>query len=150
MGTWGEGIYDDDEAQDARDAYREILSKGIDGEKATDRFLKEWKSPMKDSDDGPVIWFAFADTQWRLGRLEDRVRDAAIRIIDSGSSLDRWREAGEKPLAKRQKVLLALKEKLLSPQPSPKKIKVEKPVKPLKAGKELKPSELRVQLRHPL
>lgn len=46
---------------------------------------------MKDSDDGPVIWFALADAQWSLGRLEDRVRDAAIRNIDEGSSLDRWR-----------------------------------------------------------
>ena len=55
MGTWGEGIYDDDGAAGAPDAYREILSKGIDGEKATDRFLKEWKSPLKNSDDDPVI-----------------------------------------------------------------------------------------------
>jgi hypothetical protein len=60
MGTWGAGIYDDDEALDARDSYREILSKGLDGAEATDRFLKTWKSAMKDSDDGPVIWFALA------------------------------------------------------------------------------------------
>ena len=46
MGTWSEGIFDDDEAQDARDAYRELLSQGIDGKKATDRFLKDWKRAM--------------------------------------------------------------------------------------------------------
>ena len=78
---------------------------------------------MKDSDDGPVIWFALADTQWTLGRLEDRVRDAAIKIIDDGSSLDRWREAGKKSAEQRHQVLLALKKKLLSPQPAAKVMK---------------------------
>jgi hypothetical protein len=126
MGTWATGLYADDEAQDARDSYREILSSGLDGASATDRFLNEWKAAMKDSDDGPGIWFALADTQWTLGRLEDRVRDAAIKIIDDGSSLDRWREAGAKLAEKRQAVLLALKKKLLSPQPATKLIKIRK------------------------
>ena len=127
MGTSATGIYADDEAQDARDFYREILASGLDGPKATDRFLKEWKAAMKDSDDGPVIWFALADTQWTLGRLEERVRDAAIKIIDEGTSLDRWRESGAKLAEKRQAVLLALKKKLLSPQPALKSIKTRKP-----------------------
>ena len=147
MGTWSEGIYDDDEAQDARDAYRELLSQGIDGAQATDRFLKDWTRAMKDTDDGPVIWFALAETQWQLGRLEDRVRDAAIRLIDDGSSLDRWREAGQKALTNRQRVLGSLKEKLLSPQPKRKKINVEVPLKQIVKGQRLKPSELRKQLR---
>jgi hypothetical protein len=129
MGTWATGIYSDDEAQNARDAYLAILSSGLDGPAATDRFLKEWKAAMKDSDDGPVIWFALADTQWNLGRIEDRVRDAAVRIIDNGSSLDRWREVGEKLADKRQAVLLELKKKLLSPQPKPKALKVRKPTR---------------------
>ncbi len=129
MGTWSVGIFADDDAQDARDSYREILNTGLDGVAATDKFLKEWKGAMKDSDDGPVIWFALAETQWKLGRLEDRVRDKVIEIIDSGSSLDRWREESEKLAAKRQKVLLELKEKLLSPQPERKVIRVRKPTK---------------------
>ncbi|MFO0904050.1 MAG: hypothetical protein U0939_13685 [Pirellulales bacterium] len=147
MGTWGGGIYEDDEAQDAREANREILRSGLDDAQATDKFLKEWKAPLKDSDDGPVIWFALADAQWTLGRLDPRVRDAAIRLIDDESSLDRWKEAGDKALAKRRKVLLALREKLLSPQPPRKKLRIEKPVKPLKKGAALKPAELRRQLK---
>jgi len=128
MGTWATGIYADDEAQDARDAYLELLSGGLDGTKATDRFLKDWKSAMKDPDDGPVIWFALAETQWGLGRLEARVRDMAIEHIDNGTALERWKEAGEKLAEKRQQVLLVLKEKLLSPQPAIKPIKVRKAV----------------------
>ncbi|RPI81446.1 MAG: hypothetical protein EHM42_10590, partial [Planctomycetaceae bacterium] len=147
MGTWSTGLYGDDEAQDARDSYREILSSGVDGAKATDRFLREWKGAMKDSDDGPVIWFALADTQWSLGRLEDRVRDAAIRLIDDGSSLDRWREAGAKLLAKRQSVLNELKKKLLSPQPPVKKIALKKQPPKVSVKKQLKPGELRQALR---
>ncbi len=52
MGTWSVGIFADDDAQDARDSYREILNTGLDGVAATDKFLKEWKGAMKDSDDG--------------------------------------------------------------------------------------------------
>ena len=58
-----------------------------------------------------------------LSALEDRVRDAAIKIIDDGSSLDRWREAGKNSAEQRHKVLLALKKKLLSPQPAAKVMK---------------------------
>jgi hypothetical protein len=68
MGTWATGIYADDEAQDARDSYREILGSGLDGAKATDRFLKEWKGAMKDSDDGPIIWFALTEPSHTVQR----------------------------------------------------------------------------------
>lgn len=129
MGTWGNKIYEDDEAQDARDAYKALLSKGLDGIAATDKFLKDWKQSLKDSDDGPTIWFALADTQWKLGQLEDRVRDKAVSIIDDGSSLDRWQEAGPKEVARRQRVLDDLKAQLLSPQPIRKTIKVKLPSK---------------------
>lgn len=127
MGTWSSKLYDDDDAQDARDSYKDLLKKGIDGPAATDRFLKLWKSSLKDSDDGPIVWFVLADTQWTLGRLEDRVRDKAVALIDDESSLDRWREQGPKAVASRQKVLAALKERLLSPQPPRKVIKVKTP-----------------------
>jgi hypothetical protein len=129
MGAWGYKIYEDDDADDARHSYKALLTKGIDGTAATDQFLKDWKESLEDSDDGPTIWFALADTQWKLGRLEKRVRDKAIEIIKDGSSLDRWREGGEKMVAKRQKVLDDLKEQLLSPQPERKKIKVKLPSK---------------------
>jgi hypothetical protein len=129
MGTWAYGLYADDDAQDARYAYKQLLSQGLDDKAASDQFLKDWKESLKDSDEGPLIWMVLAETQWKLGRLEDRVRDKAIRIIDDGSSLDRWREGGEKMVARRQKVLDALKEQLLSPQPARKVIKVKRPSK---------------------
>lgn len=110
MGTFGAGIYDDDVAQDARDAFLELLDEGLDEEAATRRFRRSWSGPLKDSDDGPVVWYALADTQWSLGRLLDQVRDEAVRRIDAEAGLDRWRDAGPKPLAQRRKVLAAFRE----------------------------------------
>ena len=129
MGTWGNKLYEDDDAQDARDVYTNLLSKGLDGPEATDQFLKMFKDSLDDSDDGPIVWFVLADTQWKLGRLEERVKKEAIRLIDDGSSLERWKEGGPKEVASRQKVLDALKEQLLSKQPPRKVIKVQKPSK---------------------
>ena len=129
MGTWGNKLYEDDEAQDARDVYKSLLEKGLDGREATDRFLKMFKASLNDSDDGPIVWFALADTQWKLGRLEPRVKKQAIKLVDDGSSLDRWKEGGAKMVASRQKVLDALKQQLLSKQPPKKVIKVQKPTK---------------------
>jgi hypothetical protein len=129
MGAWGDKLFQDDTAQEARDAYKAILSKGLDGTAATDEFLKQWKDELDDSDDGPTVWFALADTQWKLGRLEPRVQKRAISLIDKGSSLDRWREAGPKELAKRQRILDDLKERWTSPQPKKAEIKVKAPSK---------------------
>ena len=129
MGTWGDTLYADDEAADARDSYKGLLAKGFDGPDATDRFLALWAESLGDPDDGPVAWFALADTQWALGRLEDRVRDKAVALIGDGSSLDRWRQAGPKEVGKRRTVLAALRERLLAPQPPRKAVKVKVPTK---------------------
>jgi hypothetical protein len=129
MGAWGYKLYDDDEAQDARYSYKKLLEQGLDDQAATDEFLKVWRESLDDSDDGPTVWFALADTQWKFGRLEDRVRKQAMTIIDDGSSLARWEEGGPKVVARRQKVLDELKQQLLSPQPPRKVIKVKKPAK---------------------
>lgn len=104
MGTWGNKIYDDDDddddddAQDARDSYKELLAKGLDGVAATDQFLKVWKQSLRDSDDGPIIWLALADTQWRLGRLEDVVRDKASRSLTTARRSIAGTKRGRKQL----------------------------------------------------
>lgn len=53
----------------------------------------------------------------------NEVKQRAINIIDTSSDLNRWELEGDSKLvAKRQKELIKLKEQLLSPQPSEKKI----------------------------
>ena len=61
-----------------RGAYREISATVFSGEAATDALLAEWSEVINDPEESSPFWLALADTQWRVGRLEDRVRDRAV------------------------------------------------------------------------
>lgn len=128
MGAWGTALFSDDVTCDVRDAYRERIAAGMDGPAATDDLLKQWKvdSCAPIDDDVILFWLALAATQWKVGRLEDRVQARALEIIDSGEDLKRWEAQGPKPLAKRLAVLQQLKQQLQSPQPPAKKVRVER------------------------
>jgi hypothetical protein len=115
MGTWGAGLLSDDTALDVRDTYREYLAEGMDGPAATDKILADFCSTVDDSDDGPPFWLALAATQWRYGRLEDRVRDRALAIIDQGVDLARFADQPRLQRARSQ-TLKKLREQLCSPQ----------------------------------
>ncbi len=134
MGAWGTAIFSDDVAGDVRDAYRQRVAKGMDGATATDELVREWLHDLVDDDpDALVFWLALAATQSKLGRLEDRVRDKALDIIDSGSDLQRWRQEGQE--VQRQKHLFKLRQQLTGPQPAPKRVRVERFYTPgFKAG----------------
>lgn len=119
MGAWGTAIFSDDTASDIRDDYKDLLGDGLSPSDATDRILLEWKDSIDDSDEKSVVWLALAVTQWKLGRLEERIKQKAIEIIISGCDLDRW-EGKDKE--KRRIVLRKLKDQLESPQPATKKV----------------------------
>lgn len=120
MGAWGTGIFADDEAADLRDDYRELLGDGKSSEEATDILITQWKPEPEET----VFWLALAATQWRCGRLEERVKAKAVQIIDSEADLDRWKEVGNGPnIRKRSGVLQRLRTRLTSPQPQKTKIK---------------------------
>lgn len=121
MGTWGTGLFSDDTANDVRDEYRELVGEGLEGPAATDKLLDSWQSQLTDPDVAPVFWLALADTQWKVGRLEDRVRQAALKVIEDGSDLRRWEE-DSRLQAKRASVLQKLQLQLQSPQPAPKRL----------------------------
>jgi hypothetical protein len=121
MGVWGTAIFSDDNAADLRDDYRMMLGDGLSGPEATERLLAKWKpSSEKDPDMDAVFWLALAFTQWKCGRLEERVNKEAIRVIEDGSALRLWR--GSPDERKRAAVLEAAKKQLESPQPIPRKI----------------------------
>ena len=92
MGTWGVAIFSDDLASDVRDDYREHLAAGRSGPEATDLILVDKVEELADSEAAPIVWLALAAAQSRVGRLEDRVRDRAMQIIDTDADLPRWRE----------------------------------------------------------
>lgn len=77
MGTWGPGIFSDDLACEVRSRYRDLVAAGHDGPDATDALVSEFQPAPDDPDSAGVFWIALAVTQWKLGRLEDRVKGRA-------------------------------------------------------------------------
>jgi hypothetical protein len=122
MGAWGTALFSDDTAVDVRDRFKELLGQGMAGPEATDRLLADFQQRIDDTADDPVFWLALAATQWKLGRLEDRIQRCALDVIDRKLDLERW-EGDPKGLEKRRRVLTELREQLLSPQPAARKIR---------------------------
>lgn len=127
MGVWGTGLFSDDTALDVRDAYRKCLLEGMDGAPATDKILNDFRTSIEDPDEGPPLWLALAATQWRYGRLEQRVRDRALTIIESGADLARF-SAKPRLERARARVLETLRDRLLSAQRAPVKLRPEVPL----------------------
>lgn len=126
MGAWGPKLYQDDLAMDVRDSYKEYLRKGFKGNEITEMFLEEYSYAISDTDDAPIFWFALADTQWNLGRLEEGVKEKALYYIQNGSDISRWENENPKQAKVRIKVLEELENKLNSEQPIEKKISLYK------------------------
>lgn len=122
MGAWGPRLYQDDIAEEVRDYYKDQLHRGKTGDEITQELISQNEYALSDPDDAPVFWFALADTQWNLGRLEDFVREKALYHIRSGHDIKRWKMENPKEAKVRAKVLSELEQKLLSPQPVEKKI----------------------------
>ena len=115
MGTWGTALFSDDLAADLRDAFRELIAEGITTAAAITQLKKEYSSSVSDPDESGVFWLALAATSWRLGRLNDEVRQNALSVIESGRDLARWEAASDR--RKRKQVLAKLQSQLKSPQP---------------------------------
>ncbi|MGN1155420.1 MAG: hypothetical protein ACI4TK_04520 [Agathobacter sp.] len=122
MGAWGPKLYQDDLAQDIRDDYKDQLHRGKKGLDITQELLVQYQIEMLDSKDASVFWFALADTQWNLGRLEDKVKEMALKHILSGDNLEHWKNENPKMAKAREKTIEELRKKSLSPQPPEKKV----------------------------
>lgn len=133
MGAWGYGIFDDDDAADVRDDWIEHYKFTASSAKATEAVLKEHGSLIDDEDIGPVIVVALALTLWKHGCLTDEWRNKALRVIDDGLGLDRWKEQGPKEVAKHQTHRDKARARLISPQPTSKEGKF-KPKKMIDCG----------------
>lgn len=122
MGAWGPRLYQDDIAEEVRDYYKDQLHRGKTGKEITQELIAQNKYAISDPDDAPVFWFALADTQWNLGRLEDFVREQALHHIRDGHDVKRWAVEDPRGAKARAETLEKLQLKLLSPQPAEKKI----------------------------
>lgn len=120
MGAWGVAILSDDIAEDVSFRYKDLLGENYSSEDASKIVIEEYQNDL-DVEEMTVFWLSFALIQWKLGRLQEEVKNKAIEIIDSGVDLERWEEE-PKLIKKREAVLLKLKEQLHSPQPQAKRV----------------------------
>lgn len=120
MGAWGVAILSDDIAEDIKLLYKDLLANEYSNEEASRIVIEEYKNEL-DDEETIAFWLVFASIQWRLGRLQENVKQEALQIIESGTDLARWEEE-PKLQKKREVVLNKLREQLNSPQPEAKKV----------------------------
>lgn len=122
MASWGAKLYQNDTSEDVRYFYKDQLHRGKSGQEITKELIEKYQDEINDSDDAPNFWFALADTQWNLGRLEDFVKEKALFHIRDGYDLSVWQTEDPKMAKVRATVLKDLEQKLLTPQPEEKKV----------------------------
>lgn len=123
MGIWGPKLYQGDTAQDVRDFYKDQLHRGKEGIEITELLIAQNEDLLQDVDEAAAFWLALADTQWKLGRLEARVKENALRCLADGSAMRAWEAAPAQTLAVRRKALAELERELQTPQPPPKRVR---------------------------
>lgn len=122
MGTWGTRIFSDDVAADVKHSYRLLVGHGATSAEATDFLIGKFEPLVRDDPDTRCpFWLGLAVTQWKCGRLEDRVKATALEIIDGGVDEARWTSDAKLARARR-KVLAETRTLIASPQPPEKRI----------------------------
>jgi hypothetical protein len=116
MGTWATAIFADDVASDVRSDFRNFLADAQSLRPATDKIVESYGARFDDLSTDTAFWLGLALTQWGMGRLDRRVKDAALQIIDGGLDLKNWEGSPEQ--ARRAAVLAKARIKILSPLPS--------------------------------
>lgn len=126
MGTWGPTLFDDDDAADLRQNYRVWLADAQSDGGATDLAIRNHDADFNKLEDNTAFWLALAVVQWKLGRLDNRVRQAALRIIDDGLDIAKWADS---PLrAKRAAALKKVRTQITAPCPPSKPLPRPLPV----------------------
>ncbi|HWE73545.1 MAG TPA: hypothetical protein VG328_10335 [Stellaceae bacterium] len=121
MGTWGTGIFADDDAADVRGDFKHYVADTQSIAAATDAIALDFGASFEAPQNNTGFWLALALTQWRSGWLDKRVHAAAMRLIAVGVDAERWSKAEAR---KRAAVLEGLKAQLQGPQP------VSRPIPP--------------------
>lgn len=119
MPSYVADLFDDDLAWDVREHYRGLLEDKVPDDEATRRVVDDFG----DVGDEPVGWLALAEIQHRLGRLDEAVKRRALEVIDTRRGLEDWLGAGPGEDSGAEGALAALRERLVGPQPQPKRVR---------------------------
>lgn len=119
MGTWGAALYDDDTANDLRNALAVVCKVPADGDRLLELLAAMYPQRDPADDDGALFWLVTADQFERRGIACRTVATTALSIIDQGTDLTaaRARGADEGFLRQRSQVLDELARRLRAPRP---------------------------------
>ena len=122
MGTWGPKLYEDDLSEDIKNEYEELLEKGKNNKEAIEDICQIYKEEIEDSDEKSVFWMVLADILYKHKNLTEFVKEKALKEIELGKNLERWKNEGsEEDYIIRKKEIEKLRKKLVSYQDCKKK-----------------------------
>jgi hypothetical protein len=120
MGSWGPGLYQDDDALDLKSTIALLSKLPVTGDRLVEILLaKRDDGAQLDKDGGPTFWLVVADQFERKGIESPLVFSKAIEAIESGADLRdlQTRDMGADDIRKRSKVLEELGARFRSPRP---------------------------------
>ena len=79
MGIWGAGLFENDDAADLRADYRAYFGDAQSDLGATDSIARDYGAGLDRLGDTTAFWLALASVQWRMGRLDPRVKGGRAR-----------------------------------------------------------------------
>jgi hypothetical protein len=126
MGAWGPALFADDDAADLRADYRNYLADAQSDTGATDLAARDYDASLERPGEMTAFWLALAAIQWRTGRLDPRVREVCLTIIDSGIDLEKWAASPDR--GKRAAILAKLRQMMVAPLPPAKPLPKPLPV----------------------
>lgn len=118
LGTWGIKIFQNDDAADLRESYRERIILGVPDEEAEQAVIQEFSIGGNFS-----LWLPLAVTQWKIGRLSETVKENALHEIKVELSCldERWKP---NEASKRRQELANAEVQICSQQPARKKLRM--------------------------
>ena len=126
MGTWGPGLFADDDVADLRGDYRTYLADAQSDGGATDLAARDYGADLDRPSETTAFWLGLASIQWRMGRIDPRVKSVCMTIVDDGIDLEKWSDSPDR--GKRAAVLAKLRAMILSPLPPAKPVPKPLPV----------------------
>lgn len=112
MGTWGTDVFADDLASDICGTFSDSLKETRTVVKASEVVLRTYADRLNDQDDALIVYLALAKLQLDANALDRGIADRALRIIQDGSSLIRWKEVGGDELESRKTILAKLEREI--------------------------------------
>jgi hypothetical protein len=120
MGSWGIGLYQDDDALDLKGMIALLARLPASGDRLLKIILENRKNGVSLRDDGgPTFWLVLADQFERRGIACEKAFQQALKAIDTGADLRDLenRDSTPRDLEKRAAILKELRARLRSPRP---------------------------------